>query len=138
MFGAKYSRAKFWGMSVLLLFLSLIVNVMFRVSENVDMNAIDSTGPIITIILVLIALAIQLAWINVLANRIRDYGDNPYLSLLALIPFVNIGMAFCYGIVPYKTSKEAPAGAQPQHQPGQQPQSTTRNQDILEKMKNMK
>ena len=37
-------------------------------------------------------------WMNTLANRIRDYGDNPWIALFSIIPLANIGLALFYGI----------------------------------------
>ena len=45
-------------------------------------------------------------WINTLANRIRDYGGNPWNALWSLVPLVNIGLAFYYGIVKEKTKEK--------------------------------
>jgi len=53
-------------------------------------------------ILQFIALVIDIIWTNTLANRIRDYGSNPWISLFSLIPLVNVGLALYYGIVKYK------------------------------------
>jgi len=149
MFGAKYSRGKFWIWSIILMILNIPLQIMERISKapNVNIEEVD-TGTMLLIFLILILPSI--IWLNTLANRIRDYGSNPWLSLWALIPLVNLGMGFYYGIVQYKRSNEAPSGAQyktssetpfraqPQNQSDQRSQSTTKNQDILEKMKNMK
>lgn len=43
---------------------------------------------------------------NVLANRIRDYGSNPWIAAFAMIPLANIGLALYYGIVQYKKTVE--------------------------------
>jgi len=41
-------------------------------------------------------------WVNALANRIRDYGSNPWIAVFSLIPLANIGLALYYGIVQHK------------------------------------
>jgi len=94
-FGKKYSRAKFWIVSsILLIVLSYVIQ--FR-KFYYNMGDFDTAA-----ILQFIALVIDIIWTNTLANRIRDYGSNPWISLFALIPFVNVGLALYYGSVKYK------------------------------------
>jgi hypothetical protein len=96
MFGAKYSRAKFWMISTPLLFLAAFTNGFGKIFASIE----GAENP--TLFIYLAGILITLTWINTLANRIRDYGSNPWLSFLVLIPLVNIGMALYYGIVQYK------------------------------------
>ena len=92
MFEEKYSRLKFWIISISLLIPAIIANTIARVSENPETDDISMFFNIAVLILSAI-------WINTLANRIRDFGSNPWLSLWALIPLVNVVFAFYYGIV---------------------------------------
>lgn len=111
MFGAKYSRAKFWIISIILLFPALFINMLIKATES--KMAADTTMEEVSepIMLYLVLIAISLVWINTLANRIRDYGGNPWLSLLGFLPLVNIVMAFYYGIVQYGSKQtESQAG----------------------------
>lgn len=90
MFGAKYSRLKFWIVSICLLIPTAILNgIAGAIEQNNPDNAIFFYG---------IVFLLSLIWINTLANRIRDYGSNPWISLFAFIPLVNIGLSFYYGI----------------------------------------
>jgi len=97
MFGAKYSRKTFWIWSIILLILSLPGSSLSQAPAG-DIK----TDPGTVLILVILP---SVMWINTLANRIRDYGSNPWLSLWALIPIVNIGMGFYYGIVQYSRER---------------------------------
>jgi hypothetical protein len=49
-------------------------------------------------VLAFVALASVCIWMNTLANRIRSHGSNPWITLFALVPLVNILLAFYYGI----------------------------------------
>ena len=49
------------------------------------------------ILLILILLIFVLILIHILANRIRGFGSNPWLALLAVLPFVGLFQAFYYG-----------------------------------------
>ena len=100
MFGAKYSRLKFWIVSICLLIPAVISNVFVRVLETSENN---QNGFFIFLIINFVVVTL---WINTLANRIRDYGSNPWISLFTLIPFVNIGLALYYGIVKAKNKPE--------------------------------
>ena len=100
MFGAKYSRLKFWIISICLLIPAVISNVFVRVLETSENN---QNGFFIFLIINFVVVTL---WINTLANRIRDYGSNPWISLFTLIPFVNIGLALYYGIVKAKNKPE--------------------------------
>ena len=98
MFGVKYSRLKFWIISFSLLIILVFVNFFAKLFADIgqNTNAIFLYG---------ISLVISLSWINTLANRIRDYGSNPWLALWALLPLVNIVLAFYYGIVKTKNKE---------------------------------
>lgn len=98
MFGAKYSRLAFWIWSIIL----MIINIPLMILSKAPIGDTEevSTGTILLILFIFILPSI--IWINTLANRIRDYGSNPWLSLWALVPLVNMGMALYYGIVRYK------------------------------------
>jgi succinate dehydrogenase hydrophobic anchor subunit len=56
-------------------------------------------------VLYIIIFIISLLWLNTLANRIRQYGSNPWVALWALIPFVNIVLGLYYGIVKGKNKE---------------------------------
>ena len=94
MFGAKYSRLKFWV-------ISLILFVIFAVITSFGRFYADSGEYDIAIKYNIASIVLSLMWINTLANRIRDYGSNPWISVLSLIPLVNIGLALYYGIIKY-------------------------------------
>ena len=100
MFGAKYSRLKFWIWSIILWLPFSILSVFIKATEtSVELADLNSffTGLFFLVIII---------WMNSLANRIRDYGSNPWISLFTLIPFVNIGLALYYGIVKAKNKPE--------------------------------
>jgi len=97
MFREKYSRKTFWIWSILNLLVSAVLRVLVKASVG-DIN----TDPGMIFILGILP---SLIWTNTLANRMRDYGSNPWLSLWALIPIVNIGMGFYYGIVQYSRKR---------------------------------
>ncbi|NLV97256.1 MAG: hypothetical protein GX043_07960 [Desulfovibrionales bacterium] len=83
MFGAEYSRMKFWLINIpVFLFGAFAIGVTKTVS--VEANAI-------------ISLIILVVLIHILANRIRGFGSNPWLALLAIIPVVGLFQAFYYG-----------------------------------------
>jgi len=93
MFGKKYNRLNFWRISILLMIPLMILNGL---AQGAELNGEPSD---VFHLLIILILAI---WINTLANRIRDYGDNPIYALWSLIPFVNIGLALYYGIIKEK------------------------------------
>ena len=96
--GTKYSRKKYWIWSIIL----LIINIPLEIISNAPIGNIKD-GSILTILSVLLIFMLpSLLWINALANRIRDYGSNPWIAAFATLPFVNIGLALYYGIVQYK------------------------------------
>lgn len=88
MFGVSYSRKKFWIVSIFLFILNTIINIIIIATDGAT-------------ILYGFMIAVIFIWINTLANRIRDYGSNPFFSLLALLPLVNIILACYYGIKKY-------------------------------------
>lgn len=98
MFEEKYSRLKFWIISislyVLIAFLIFFAKIFTAIGQNDYSN-----------ILRLIILIISFIWINTLANRIRDYGSNPWIALFSMIPLVNIVLALYYGIVKTKNKE---------------------------------
>ena len=99
MFGKRYSRLKFWIISVCLFIPDSILITFAKAYEKVENN--DTS-----LILYLLIMVISVLWINTLANRIRDYGSNPWISLFALIPLVNILLGFYYGLIKYKKNTE--------------------------------
>jgi len=99
MFGAKYNRLKFWIISICLLIPITFAKVFAYVFEN---NGNDEN----TLVAYSIVFIIGLIWINTLANRIRDYGSNPWIALFGIIPLVNIGLALYYGIAKSKSKPE--------------------------------
>ena len=101
MFEKRYSRLKFWIISIVLLFSIapiLVLNKVFENAGKIDELMISGS----------IGILICIIWINTLANRIRDYGDNPWISLFALIPLANIGLALFYGIAKSNIKEVAP------------------------------
>lgn len=92
MFGAKYNRMKFWLINIPVLFIGSVILGITKSGGLESANAIAS-------LLILIIL------IHVLANRIRGFGSNPWLALLAILPFVGLFQALYYGC---KRSKVAP------------------------------
>ena len=92
MFKAEYSRMKFWIISMcLILPFSLGTSLSRALMESAETYSIGRA-------LAFVALATTCIWLNTLANRIRSHGSNPWISLLALIPLVNILLALYYGI----------------------------------------
>ena len=99
MFGAKYIRLKFWIISVCLLISFVMINFFAKTMENlVEYKTATFLYSIMFIIFLL--------WINTLANRIRDYGNNPWISLFALLPLVNVFLALYYGILKSKSQSK--------------------------------
>ena len=98
MFGAKYSRLIFWSISIVLFIVFAIASSFSKYFASTGQN--DNA-----IIFSVAILVVDFIWINTLANRIRDYGDNPWIALFALIPFANIGLALFYGIVKSKNKE---------------------------------
>lgn len=92
MFGAKYSRLIFWSISISLFILLAFVNFFAKLFTDIGQSNNSN-------FLYLIAFIISSIWLNTLANRIRDYGSNPWISLFALMPLVNFGLALYYGVV---------------------------------------
>jgi len=92
MFGAKYSRMFFWIWSGVLIIPTSIAIQIGKISDSVVPG--------------ILVLVFTFIWINVLANRIRDFGANPWLALTALLPFVNLVFALYYGIKQYSNEKQ--------------------------------
>jgi len=101
MFGAKYSKSKFWIISIILFIVDVVLGIFIRVLEHSNEYQSQAMS------LYIITLVIVIVWMNTLANRIRDYGSNPYIALLALVPLVNIILALYYGSVQYKQKEDA-------------------------------
>lgn len=99
MFGVKYSRLTFWIWSICLLMIDMILVIVARLLEAAEIY--DKA-----LFLYVFVFFIGITWMNVLANRIRDYGSNPWISAFAMIPLANIGLALYYGIVQYKKTVE--------------------------------
>lgn len=89
MFGANYSRSMFWIVTIIAAlvggFLLAFVQMVAKASGD------DGLESIFTLVLMVIL-------INTLANRIRDYGSNPWLALWALLPLVGLVQALYFGI----------------------------------------
>lgn len=96
MFGVKYSRLTFWIWSICLLMIDMILVIVARLLEAAEIY--DKA-----LFLYVFVFFIGITWMNVLANRIRDYGSNPWISAFAMIPLANIGLALYYGIVNKKS-----------------------------------
>ncbi len=100
MFGAKYSRLKFWIWSIILLLLISILSVFIKATETSVELAVSN------LFIRGLFLLVVIIWMNSLANRIRDYGSSPWISLFALLPLANIGLALYYGIAKAKNKPE--------------------------------
>jgi len=98
MFGAKYSRLTFWIWSVLLMIPQIFVTII----SYAPMGDIENTSSSTLLFVFFILMLPSLLWMNTLANRIRDYGSNPWIAVFSLVPLVNIGLALYYGTVQYK------------------------------------
>lgn len=96
--GTKYSRTKFWVISIILLIISAFIFGVSRMLENIN----DLTGATIGYSIVTI---LQLIWVYALSNRVRDYGNNPWIALLGLLPLLNVIFGLYYGIVKTKNKE---------------------------------
>jgi len=96
MFGAKYSRLTFWIWSVVLWIPFSLFATLSRATE------MSSELANLSLFFSGLLLVVIIMWMNALANRIRDYGSNPWISVFSLLPLVNIGLALYYGIAKYK------------------------------------
>lgn len=85
MFGKKYNRITFWLTSLLVL---IITSLFAGVIKSSGAEGLEAAISLVGLIIL----------INILANRIRAYGSNPWLSLLAIIPFLGLFQALYYGI----------------------------------------
>lgn len=85
MFGAHYSRTAFWIVTLIIIAIATVIGVFVRASQNDDVELV-------------FVILLNLLLINTLANRIRDYGSNPWLALWALVPLVGLVQAFYFGI----------------------------------------
>ena len=98
MFGARYSRLKFWIVSIFFLIPTGIMNTLASAFESAEKYNES-------IFMYALVAILSLVWINTLANRIRDYGSNPWLSAIALLPLANIVMTLYFGIVKTRTKE---------------------------------
>ena len=85
MFGVKYSRTKFWTMSLLVFLIIWFLIAFATLFKDPDMKS-------------MFLLIGQISLINILANRIRDYGSSPWLVVWSLIPFVGLIQALYFRI----------------------------------------
>lgn len=96
MFGAEYSRMKFW-----LSFIAVIVfgAICLGMIGNTEYQGIASQAEYHRALLgsLVVQLVVIVALIHILANRIRGFGSNPWLALLSLLPFVFLLQALYYG-----------------------------------------
>lgn len=99
MFGAKYSRLRFWIISMCLFVMIAFLNLFAKAIESGE-------SPDDALVFYVIIFTLSLIWLNTLANRIRDYGSNPWYALFALIPLVNFGLALYYGIIKSATKED--------------------------------
>lgn len=85
MFGAEYSRTKFWLVSIFTILIgSFLIGALGSAKGAETLSS-------------LLSLLVLSILINTLANRIRAFGGEPWLALLAIIPFVGMFQAFYYG-----------------------------------------
>lgn len=89
MFGGEYSRTKFWALSILSFVIFVFLNIPAKVYTKISGNEIGEA---------IVGVLLVFTLINILANRIRDYGSNPWLSLWALLPLVGLVQALYFGI----------------------------------------
>mgnify|MGYP001160550339 CR=1 FL=1 len=92
MFGAKYSRMKFWLINIPVIFLGSFI---MGVTEAIGAQGANA----------IVSLIVGVTLIHILANRIRGFGSNPWLALWAIIPLVGLFQALYYGC---KKSGEMP------------------------------
>lgn len=86
-FGANYSRTMFWIVTLT----AILVGVFFlAIAKEFSGNDI--------LVMLIFKLVLSFVFINTLANRIRDYGSNPWLALWALLPLVGFVQALYFGI----------------------------------------
>jgi len=128
---AKYSRKQFWIWSVIL----MIANIPIMVLSNAPIGNINEANPLTLIFLVLVAFLPSVLWVRALANRIRDYGSNPYIALWAVIPLVNIILALYYGTVQYKKKEDTIQNNQDTAKPSLVKAVKNHAQDIAEDAK---
>jgi len=84
MFDAKYSRMKFWLLSLLVI---LFGSTFMGVTKSIGAEGAN-----------LVATLVVLATLTyILANRIRGFGSNPWLALWSILPLVGLFQAFYYG-----------------------------------------
>jgi len=107
-FPAEYSRKQFWIWSLIL----MIANIPVAIIDKAPMGNIHNANPLVIGLIFLVASLPTLFWIRTLANRIRDYGSNPYIALWAIIPLVNMFLGLYYGIVKYKKKDNVFQGSQ--------------------------
>jgi len=100
MFGEKYSRLKFWIIWIIVHILIGITSKIFDIFESSGNS--DNTAVIISEITFILLIVLLIIAINTMANRIRDYGSNPWLALLVLVPLINTILILYYGIAKHK------------------------------------
>ena len=84
-FFAKYTRTTFWAISLTIVFIGSFVWVVLK---NIGCEGFR----------LFVVIFINSLLILTLANRIRDYGSNPWLALWAILPFVGMFQAVYFGI----------------------------------------
>ncbi len=90
MFGKNYSRSKFWLITILtFVLIGLPYSFVNMQSAHDEGAALVASG---------LLLLMTFFLINTLANRIRDYGSNPWLALWSILPLVGLFQALYYGI----------------------------------------
>lgn len=90
-FGASYSRSKFWVVTLMtLVFIGVPTSMINQVNEAQGGGAEG--------ILLVLSLCLSGILMNTLANRIRDYGGNPWLSLWSILPLVGLIQALYFGM----------------------------------------
>lgn len=161
-FDGRATRSQYW---CFVLFEWLIIIAFVFIGVIIKGN--DEEPNLALILLISVPYLIMLVpSIAIQTRRLHDSNKSGWMQLLLLIPYIGALIILVINLLPsdkgsnrygvdgigakykttneapsgaqYKTTNEAPSEAQPQHQSNQRSQSTTRNQDILEKMKNMK
>lgn len=115
--GTQYSRGRYWLWSIILLVIMLFLSIAFSLIGNNTEGFVDSLSPNtlefisrmgergLSISVFVVSMLPTWIWQNVLANRIRDYGGNPWLALWGIVPLVNVFVGLYYGIARHKASK---------------------------------
>jgi len=94
MFGAKYSRMKFWVLIIPTVILSSLgVGLLDSVGSGSGSGSAEGAELVVLFIVLIVALAPM----HIMANRIRDFGSSPWLVLWSIVPLVGLFQMLYYG-----------------------------------------